>query len=293
MISILVILMSGDDLPHSTIPTQTPFFRASEAPRYLRQEEIQKYEEETSRSLVVFWGPIPAEVVAPFADAVNDISPDSPLDFMLTSLGGNAEAAIHMAAMCHTERADFRVIVPDTAASAATLLALAAESVVMSNTSALGPVDPQIFMPQRKEYYPAKGILAIVDDLDNRTRRNPQAFELYASLLADVDSIAYQTAKDALARTEELIPEVLRLRTSPPNENQVRAITKALQSSAMHSATIRYTQAKELGIPTEYLPPHSEIWNLLWRLHAHYAYLLGPRPRNNLIEGRRVSLRFG
>ncbi len=272
---------------------QTAFFRATEASRYSRQEEIRNYEDLTSRALVVFWGPIRSEVVTPFADAINDVQPDDPLDLMLISLGGDAEAAIRMAAMCHMERADFRVIVPDTAASAATLLALAAESVVMSNTSALGPVDPQILMPRRDQYVPAKGILEIVDDLDRRTKANPQAFELYATLLADVDAIAYQTAKDAIARTAELIPEVLRLRQSPPCREQVEAITRNLQSSAMHSATIGHMRAEELGIPTEYMSPQSETWDLLWRLHAHYAYLLGPQPRNNLIEGRRVSLQFG
>lgn len=131
---------------------------------------------------MVFWGPIHSAVVTPFADAVNDVPPDHPLDLMLTSLGGDAEAAIRMAAMCHAGRDDFRVIVPDTAASAATLLALAAESVVMSDTSALGPVDPQILLPRRDQYFPAKGIVEIVNDLDERTRDNPQALGLISGV---------------------------------------------------------------------------------------------------------------
>lgn len=284
--------MSDEVSPDGT-PVQSAFFRATEAARYARQAEIRAYENSTERALVVFWGPIFSNVVTPFADAVGDVPPGQPLDLMLTSLGGDAEAAIRMATMCHAGRDDFRVIVPDTAASAATLLALAAEAVLMSDTSALGPVDPQILLPHRDRFLPAKGIVELVDDLDGKTRDNPHAFELYAALLADVDAVAYQTAKDAIRRTGELVPEVLRLRHTPPSDGEIDVLTESLQSSAMHSATIGHARAKELGIPAEYLSPHSQTWDLLWRLHAHYAFLLGPQPRENLIEGRRVSFRFG
>lgn len=282
----------SDEVPGDDTPLQSAFFRATEASRYARQTEIRNYEGTTDRALVVFWGPIRSDVITPFADAVHDVQPDQPLDLMLTSLGGDAEAAITMAAMCHAEREDFRVIVPETAASAATLLALAAEAVVMSDTSALGPVDPQILLPDRGHFFPAKGIVELVDDLDGKTRDNPHAYELYAALLADVDAVAYQRAKDAIRRTGELVPEVLRLRHTPPSDSDIERMTEDLQSSAVHSATIGHARAKELGIPTEYLSPHSSTWDLLWRLHAHYAFLLSHQSRENLIEGRRVSFRF-
>lgn len=283
----------SDEEHVSEAPTQSPFFRATEAARYERQDLIRQYEAHTERTLIVFWGPIEPPVITPFADAIGDTPPENPLDLMLTSLGGDGETAIRMASMCHAERTDFRVIVPDTAASAATLLALAAESIVMSNTSALGPVDPQVLLPARDRFFPAKEILKIVDDLDNRTQNSPQAFELYSALLADIDAVVYQTAKAAIGRTDELVPEVLRLRQPPPSDETVKAITKSLQSSAMHSATIGHSRASELGLPAAYLSPQSQTWDMLWRLHAHYAYLLGPYPRSNLIEGRRVSFRFG
>jgi hypothetical protein len=229
-------------------------------------------------------------VVTPFADAIFDAGSEAPLDLMLNSLGGDAETALRMAAMCHADRDDFRVIVPDTAASAATLLALAAESIVMSSTSALGPIDPQVLLPYRGDYYPAKDILAVVDDLDKRTRENPQAYELYAALLGDVDAIVYQFAKAAIGRTAELVPEVMRLRHPPPDENHVREITESLQGQAMHSAVIGHSRAGELGLPAHYLEPQSEQWDMLWRLHTMYVVLRGASSSGNVIEGRRVSL---
>lgn len=273
-------------------PPQSPFFRATESVRYQRQEQIRNYETESGRSLIVFWGPIRSSVITPFADAVSDIPVSGPLDLMLTSFGGDGEVAIRMASMCHSQRDDFRVIVPDTAASAATLLALGAESIVMSDTSALGPVDPQVYLQARDTYYPAKEIVRIVDDLDERTKATPHAFELYIALLVEIDAVVYRTAKAAIIRTSELVPEVLRLRSPPPSPEDIETISNNLQNSAMHSATIGHAKASELGLPAVYLQPESQHWDMLWRLHAQYSYDFGPHPKSILIEGRRVSFRF-
>ena len=283
----------SSDAQTSTTPPQSPFFRALNAPRYERQGEIRRYEETSSRSLVIVHGPITPTVITPFADAVNDVDRGTPLDLMLTSVGGDGETSLRMASMCHGEREDFRIIVADMAASAATLLSLAAETIVMSDTSALGPIDPQVLLQKRHQYIPAKNIVAIVDDLEERTKVNPQAFELYASLLADIDAVIYQTAKAAIRRTEELVPELLQLRQNPPSQDEIDRIAQELQSHAMHSATIGHQQAIQLGLPVLYMSSQSDQWEMLWRLHAHYVALMGAYPTDSVaIEGRRVSFHF-
>ena len=276
-----------------TPPAQSAFFRALNAPRYERQSEIRQYEEISSRALIVVHGPIAPTIITPFADAVNDVSRGAPLDLMLTSIGGDGETALRMASMCHGEREDFRIIVADMAASAATLLSLAAETIVMSDTSALGPIDPQVLMQKRLQYIPAKDIVAIVEDLEERTKENPQAFELYVSLLADIDAIIYQTAKAAIRRTEELVPELLRLQQNPPSAEAINGIAQQLQSHAMHSATIGHQHAKQLGLPVLYMSSQSDEWDMLWRLHARYVALLGAYSSDSVaIEGRKVSFHF-
>ena len=282
----------SDDESSSSTQLQSPFFRASQADRYERQAQIRAYEEMTNRSLIVFHGEITDAVITPFADAVGDVHHDASLDLMLTSPGGDGETAKRMATMCHADRDDFRVIVPETAASAATLLALAAETILMTSTSVLGPVDPQIFLPLRKQHFPTKSIVELVEDLDDRTRQYPQAYVLYSALLGDIDGVAYQTAKAAIERTDELIPEVLRLRSDPPNDEDIVELTKNLQRPALHSATISHEDASSLGLPAEYVDPKSDKWNALWRLHTQYVHLLGWLYREIMIEGRRVSFRL-
>lgn len=283
----------SSDAEASPSPLQSPFFRALHSARYERQAKIRDYEQVTGRSLIVIHGPIERTIVTPLADALDDIVQDVPLDVMLTSTGGDGETAFRMAMMCHAQRDDFRVIVADLAASAATLLALGAESIVMSDSSALGPVDPQVYMPRRGHYMAAKDIVALVEDLEGRTKLNPQAFEFYASLLADVDAVLYQFAKAAIRRTEELVPELLRLRQPPPSQEAIEGIAQRLQGHALHSATIGTHQAIELGLPVTYLASTAEEWDMLWRLHTDYVAELGALPRALVaIEGRRVSFQF-
>lgn len=281
--------MASESAPSDT-PTQSAFFRALESSRYERQRKIGVYEESAGRSLIVFWGPITAKAITPFADAINDVHCDFPLDLMLTSYGGNGEAALRLATMCHAEREDFRVIVPDTAASAATLLALAAESILMSSTSALGPIDPQIGLPTRKQYIPAKNIVSIVEDIvEPKVKENPQLLDLYTSFLGEIDAVIYQTALSAIERTEEVVPEILELRKNPLSSKEVKTLVKSLQNQSMHSATIGHTKAEALGLPVEYVESQSEQWDQLWRLHTDYVAMPGPSLRDNIIEGRRVS----
>lgn len=282
--------MSDDESPATAV--HTPFFRATQAHRYERQEALRDIEAATGRAIIVFFGPMDHAVVAPFQDAIGDIPRDNPLDLMLTSPGGDAETALRLAMMCHAGRPDFRVVVPEMAASAATLLALAAESILMSATSALGPVDPQIFLPTRNTYYPAKDLIQIVEDLEQRTQANPRAFEFYAALLGDIDGATYQAAKASMLRTEELVPDVLSIRSNPPSEELVEALTQGLQGPSMHSATIGHRHAQELGLPVEYADPDSEHWQMLWSLHVSYVVELGWRFKDTMIEGRRASLRF-
>ena len=284
--------MASESAPFDT-PTQSPFFRSLQSSRYGRQEKISNYEKSTGRSLIVFWGPITAKVITPFADAINDVHYDCPLDVMLTSNGGDGEAALRLAMMCHSEREDFRVVVPDTAASAATLLALAAERIVMSSTSALGPIDPQIALPTRKHFVPAKDIVSIVKDIvEPRVKESPHLLELYASFMADVDAVIYQAARSAIERTKEFVPEILGLRQNPLPSEAVKKIVENLHDQPMHSATIGYIKAKELGIPIEYLDFRSEQWDQIWRIHTDYVAQHVQPLRNNVIEGRRVSFTF-
>jgi hypothetical protein len=87
------------------------------------------------------------------------------LDLLLHSPGGSAEAAEAMVSYLRTRFDHIRVFVPLAAMSAATMMALSADEIVMGDHSQLGPIDPQfnIVTPEGPRSAPAQ---AIIDQFD-------------------------------------------------------------------------------------------------------------------------------
>lgn len=82
---------------------------------------------------------------APLGSVLDAVGDSDHLDLMLNSPGGVGEVAEKLVEMCRSRcRGEFRVIVPNFAKSAATMIALGADAIVMAaDRSELGPIDPQ------------------------------------------------------------------------------------------------------------------------------------------------------
>lgn len=87
---------------------------------------------------------------------------------ILRSKGGDLESAYLISKMCgKLKKENFVVAIPAEAKSAATLLALGADSIHMGLLSELGPIDPQI------DGYPALSLSTAVDILAKISVKNP------------------------------------------------------------------------------------------------------------------------
>jgi ClpP class serine protease len=109
-----------------------------------------------------------------------------PIDFIIHTPGGLALAATQIANALAKHPAPVRVIVPHYAMSGGTLIALAADEIIMDENAVLGPVDPQIGQ------MPAASILKVLEqkeikDIDDQTL-----------ILADVSKKAIKQMKDYL-----------------------------------------------------------------------------------------------
>ncbi|HEX9709116.1 MAG TPA: serine protease [Candidatus Thermoplasmatota archaeon] len=84
------------------------------------------------------------------------------LDLILHSPGGSAEATEAIVTYIRSKFKDVRVIVPQAAMSAATMLACSADRITMGRHSSLGPIDPQVLIPsgEGRMLVPAYAILA-------------------------------------------------------------------------------------------------------------------------------------
>ena len=83
------------------------------------------------------------------------------LDLIVHSPGGSAEAAESIVEYLRQRFTHIRVFVPLAAMSAATMVALAADEIILGQHSQLGPIDPQFIIqtPEGPRSAPAKAIL--------------------------------------------------------------------------------------------------------------------------------------
>lgn len=101
--------------------------------------------------------------------AIRSARKDVPLDIILHTPGGLALAATQIAMALKAHPSKKTVIVPHYAMSGGTLIAFAADAIVMDTHAALGPVDPQL--GDQQGVYPATSILKAVEK-KNKDRIN-------------------------------------------------------------------------------------------------------------------------
>jgi ClpP class serine protease len=111
---------------------------------------------------------------------------DMPIDFIIHTPGGLALAATQIANALAKHKAPVRVIVPHYAMSGGTLIALAADEILMDENAVLGPVDPQIGQ------MPAASILKVLE------KKEPKDIDDQTLILADVSQKAISQMKDYL-----------------------------------------------------------------------------------------------
>src|SRR5262245_1174168 len=127
--------------------------------------------------------------------AIRLTPPDQPIDFILHTAGGLAPAEGQIAKALTAHKAKVTVFVPHYAMSGGTLIALAADEVVMDPNAVLGPVDPQIGGA------PAASILKVLE------LKRPQDVDDSTLVLADI-------AAKARTQVAAFVAEVLTKRLS-------------------------------------------------------------------------------
>ncbi|MBI1211071.1 MAG: hypothetical protein GC190_06375 [Alphaproteobacteria bacterium] len=159
--------------------------------------------------------------------AISKTSADRPLDIILHTEGGEALAALQIARAVKAHPAKKTVFVPYFAMSGGTLIALAADEIVMSDHAVLGPIDPQI------SGLPAASIIKVARDKPIETVND------FTLIQADIA----QKAMDQMRR------QACELMEGTYNHDGTCTISDELASGKWtHSYPITVPEARELGL---------------------------------------------
>jgi ClpP class serine protease len=136
---------------------------------------------------------------------------DTPIDIIIHTPGGIALAATQIAYALDDHPAKKTVMVPHYAMSGGTLIALAADEILMDPHAVLGPVDPQL--GDATGSYPATSILKVVekkkvDEIDDKTLI---LAEESRKAVAQIRDIVRNLVKDPYGpeKAEEIVEELV------------------------------------------------------------------------------------
>jgi len=184
------------------------------------------------------------------------------LAVVLFSGGGDIDEAYILATYLQDlarERLVFYI--PRYAKSAATLLALAGDEVVLLPVAELGPVDPVIYDSRGDRYIPLQSILEILDLLSQRGLTS----ELAKAILEKIPVVELGDYKRAVEHNAELCGRVLAKRMHRENPEKAREIASKLVSYKQHSAAITLKDLVDLGVKAREATRQEAEY--LWRLH--------------------------
>jgi ClpP class serine protease len=151
-----------------------------------------------------------------------------PIELIVHTPGGLVLAAGQIAHALRRHRAKVTVFVPHYAMSGGTLVALAADEIVMDPNAVLGPVDPQLGQS------PAASVLKVLD------QKKPEDIDDETMILADV-------SRKAISQVRRTVQDLLSERMS---QEQAAALAEKLSTGTWtHDYPITAEEGKSLGLP--------------------------------------------
>jgi len=173
--------------------------------------------------------------------AIKLTDPELPIDLILHTPGGLVLAAEQIAFALKKRPGKVTVFVPHYAMSGGTLIALAADEIVMDPNAVLGPLDPQIGQ------FPAASILKVLEI------KQPKDIDDQTLILADM-------SRKAISQVAAVVRDLLLERMEPAEAERVANLLTS--GTWTHDYPITVEQARELGLPvsTE-MPP--EVYQLM------------------------------
>ncbi|ASJ07835.1 hypothetical protein A3L11_00780 [Thermococcus siculi] len=173
--------------------------------------------------------------------AIRSAPKDKPIDLIIHTPGGLVLAATQIAKALHDHPAETRVIVPHYAMSGGTLIALAADKIIMDPHAVLGPVDPQLGQ------YPGPSIVRAVE------KKGVENVDDQTLILADV-------AEKAIKQVRDFVYSILK---DKYGEEKAKELAQILTEGRWtHDYPITYEHAKELGLHVETDVPE-EVYALM------------------------------
>ena len=264
--------------------------------RVLKAEErigfIERLEQLRDSKVIVYFSytPLDDTIIVPLYKQLKEIGHTKKIDLFLHSYGGAVDTPYKMVMLIREFCEEFAVIVPFVAKSAASMLILGADEVVMGPISELGPIDPLVTHPVYKDILvPVQAVWHCLDYLQQSIINSSEpevASFIVTSLLNKLDPWLIgdyeKTAKASRQYAETLLANYM-LKDHP---ERVQKVTHALTEGYFsHGYPIGRGEAKELGLTVT--EAQGELWDVIWQLYLGYEELFRVKDEEDKATNKR------
>lgn len=216
------------------------------------------------------------------------------LDLILHSPGGSPEAVEALVSYLRQKFNDIRVIVPHGAMSAATMLACAADRIVMGKQSFLGPIDPQFIIDTQigRQAVPAQAILQQFEQA-KKDCQDPSLLGTWLPILPQYGPALLAQSENASILSKELVSEWLASYMFAGDSQASQKASKIADSLSSHELFMSHkrpisrAKAREFGLQIEDLEADQKLQDLVLSVYHSVTITFDGTPAVKIIENHK------
>ena len=263
--------------------------------RSRRRKLIREIEAATGRTLLCYVssGPsIEPSDIYNLDRLLQPVEPGTSISLLLDSPGGDVDSAekmIHLLSQVCQPLSDptgeLEVVIPYQAKSAATLIAIGADRIVMSDSSELGAIDPQVEFSEGYSI-PALAMLRAYEKAVERCMTHPNN-DAFARQLETFSPAVVEVMQLAVMRSQKCAERLLKRKGV--NYTAVASILVDVERFPSHGQMIDWCAARDIGIPYVHpLDRQSPLWRRYWHLYRQLSAVCGTGRR--VFESRDLTI---
>ena len=254
----------------------------------LRTKYISALSQKTGRNVIAYYSgwlkpgktqniDINDSDITGFMNAMKGLDTTKGLDLILHTPGGNPTATEGIVKYLHSKFGNnIRIIVPQMAMSAGTMLACSAKTILMGKHSCLGPIDPQ---------YGGVPAYNIVTEF----REAKTYWELQ---LKKYPAAFFYTVMDAITLSSALVSDWLTQYMfegedkTAVKKKVAKIVSKLNANNKSHSRHFTYDFCKSLGLNVEELEADQDLQELVLSVHHAFVITIDATAATKLIENQ-------
>ncbi len=217
-------------------------------------------------------------------------SSEKEIDLLIESKGGDGLVAWRVISFLRDRFNKVNIIVPHAAYSAATMLALGGDTILMGKYGILGPTDPQIQLVQKDgtiQNFGYEDITAFLEFVKKDAGLTEQAHidSAFKTLCGNVEPLVLGGASRASSLSISIGEKLLLMHmTEPEQKAKAAEISRKLNKNFFsHGHSLDRKEARDIGLKIEI--PKPKVEDIIWKIHQSFEKELeGRKPFNPISE---------